>query len=385
MLYDSKNRFETARNEMPRIDTSCIVTSCIETSRAQQACSKMALLSIGLTLTVLCALQSTQPAKAYIEEYIPVSTQDKKQKVSLKTVSDAGLRDGKVVKLAKAEMSLPDNSDDLVFTGRDSSGKKWTLAKTYYGLGSAFFTADLDQNGELDIVILQATGGCGIAPNAVLTTIMFDKSGRPFPTETSGYFSCPDPNWGEKSKTTVIDDLVSFGTDKRAVLICQQLDNAEIRGRSHSYWRIPVYRANNCRWERVLKYRAKSVPMMLRYTNKGNIKVIPPPVPELREYEDLSFTLADEAKCRVGVIKDVQLEEKRIKRLQINSDVYDQPNRNYLQPFLIKDTKDSLELMALDSEKAIKLLQQAVETKTKVRFSKPSKQGVAPTYLWILN
>ncbi len=380
MEYHSKNRFETARSEMPRIETSCI-----ETSRDELACSKMALLSVGLTLTVLCSLQSTQQAEAYIEEYIPVSTQDKKQKVSLKTVSDAGLKDGKVVKLANAEMTLPYNSDDLVFTGKDASGKKWTLAKTYYGLGSAFFTTDLDQNGELDIVILQATGGCGIAPNAVLTTIMFDKSGRPFPTETSGYFSCPDPNWGEKSKTTVIDDLVSFGTDKRAVLICQQLDNAVIRGRSHSYWRIPIYRANNCRWERISKYRNNSVPMMVRYTNKGNVKVIPPPVPALREYEDLSFTRADEGKCMVGLIKDVQLEEKQIKRLQINNDIYDQPNWKYLQPFLIKETQDSLELMALNSEKSINFLQKAVETKTKVRFSKPSKQGVAPTYLWILN
>jgi len=380
MKYDSKDKSETSRDE-----TSRGITSRIETCSDELACSNRALLSVGLTLTVLCSLQSVQQARAYIEEYIPVSVQDKKQKLSLKTVRDAGLKEGKVVKIANAEMTLPADSDDLVIAGKDSSGKKWTLKKTYYGLGSAFFTADLDQNGELDIVILQATGGCGIAPNAVLTTIMFDRSGRPFPAETSGYFSCPDPDWGEKSKTTVLDDLVSLGTDKRAILICQQLDNAEIRGHSHSYWRIPIYRANNCRWERVLKYRAKSVPMMVRYTNKGNVTVIPPPVPALREYEDLSFTRADEAKCRVGVIKDVQLEEKHIKRLQINNDVYDQPNWKYLQPFLIKETKDSLELMALDSEKAIKLLQQAVKTKTKVRFSKPSKPGATPTYLWILN
>jgi len=342
-------------------------------------------LSVVMSITAFCLLQSAPRAMAYIEDYIPISVRDKKQKLSLNTVSDSGLRDGKVVKIASAEMSLPENSDDLVFASKDSTGKKWTLAKTYYGLGSAFFTADLDQNGKLDIVILQATGGCGIAPNAVLTTIMFDKSGRPFPTETAGYFSCPDPDWGQKSKVTVLDDLVTFGADKHAILICQQLDSAEIRGRSHSYWRIPIYRANNGRWERVSNYKNNTVPMMVRYTNKGNLKVIPHPVPVLREYEDLSFTRADETKCRVGVIKDLKLEEKRIKRLQIDNEVYDQPNWKFLQPFLIRETKDCLELMALDSDKSIDLLQKAPEAATRVRYSKPLKKGTAPLYLWILD
>ena len=339
--------------------------------------------AFAAALAFLMALQSALSAHAYLEEYIPVSAADKKQKISLATVSDVGLKDGKTLKIANAEMCLPSDSENLVFNGKDKSGKPWSFTKNYFGLGSAFFTTDLDQNGTNDIVILQATGGCGIAPNAVLTTIMFDKQNNPWPTETYGYFSCADPDWGAKSKTAVIDDLISLGTDKHAAMICQQLDNAEINGRSHSYWRIPIYRANNCRWERVLKYNKQTVPMMVRYTEKGNKKVIPPPVPALREYEDFSFTKADEAKCRRGVIKDLKVEDKRIKRLMIGAEVCNQPLWKYPQPFVIHTTKTSTDLMALDSDRAIALLQKAKSARNEVRYSKPAKRGMAPLYIWI--
>lgn len=334
-------------------------------------------------LACVIGLQSAPSSQAYLEEYIPVSAVDKKRKVTLKTISDVGLKDGKALKIANAEMSLPAEGENVVFAGKDTTGKSWTLTKTYFGLGSAFFTTDLDQNGTTDIVVLQATGGCGIAPNAVLTTIMFDKQNKPWPTESYGYFSCPDPDWGAKSTTAVLDDLITIGTDKHAVLICQQLDHAEIKGLSHSYWRIPMYRANNCRWERVTKYNQNTVPMLVRYTNKGNKKVIPPPVRALREFEDLSFTKADEANCKHGTIRDVKLEEKRLKQLRIGAEVFAQPSWKYSQPFVIHITKNSTDLTTLDSDTSVALLQKAMAAQSEVRYSKSAKRGLAPTYIWI--
>lgn len=323
-------------------------------------------------------------AHAYMEGYTPLSAADKNNKVKLATISDAGLRDGKVLTMAGADVNLPAEGDSIVFTGKDSNGKTWVLSKHYYGLGTSFFTADLDGNGETDIVLLQATGACGIAPPAVLTTILFDKQKRPFPTETSGYFSAADDAWTAKSKTATIDDIIQIGQDKHAIIVCNQLAYAEIKGKSHSYWRTQMYRIADGRWQKLASYNAHRLPMIVRYTQKPNEKVIPTPVPALNTYEDGSFSMLQEKTCKRGRLQEVSFKDDEIAIVKIGTDTFNEPARwGFFQSFVIHSMPEKYEVMSLDIPETKNLLKRWVNEKKQVKYSAPSMKGRFPLYTWV--
>lgn len=323
-------------------------------------------------------------AHAYMEGYTPLAAADKNNKVKLATISDAGLRDGKVLTMASADVNLPAEGDSIVFTGKDSNGKTWVLSKHYYGLGTSFFTADLDGNGETDIILLQATGACGIAPPAVLTTILFDKQKRPFPTETSGYFSAADDAWTAKSKTATINDIIQIGQDKHAVIVCNQLAYAEIKGKSHSYWRTQMYRIADGRWQKLASYKAHRLPMIVRYTQKPNEKVIPTPVPALNTYEDGSFSMLQEKTCKRGRLQEVSFKDDEIAMVKIGTDTFNEPARwGFFQSFVIHATPDKYEVMSLDIPETKNLLKGWTNEKKQVKYSAPSMKGRFPLYTWV--
>lgn len=331
--------------------------------------------------TTAC-LFAAQPTQAYLEGYTPLSASDLKRKVKLTPVDDAGLKEGKTLKIGPAEMIMPADSNDIIFSGRDKKGKPWTLTKTYYGLGTSFFTKDLDCNGTTDIILLQATGGCGIAPPAVLTFILFDKDSRPFPMEMSGYASDYEDRENKK-KVEHIDDLITIGSDQRAVLICNQLDSAQLKNKYGSFWRILLYRANNGRWERITKYKNNVVPMIVRYTSKPNVKVIPNPVASLKSFEDGAFGRAEEKLCVTTKVKKVELEENRVKVLKIEPNLsIDPEGSSFFHPFIIKDTTDKYEIMAMGSDAAEKVMKTLAGKR--VRYSKLGVPPKPPLFLWLL-
>jgi len=342
--------------------------------------------TFAILTTFITAATTISAAHAYLEDYTPLTKQDKRNKIVLKTVSDKGLKDSKPIKIAGAEMVLPTEGDDIVFRGKDKSGKPWTLTKHYHGLGTSFFTRDLDQNGTQDIILLQATGACGIAPPAVITTIMFDKSNRPFPPlEVSGYFAADDDACNAKKPTAKIDDLFTIGSDKRAVLVCNQLDSATVGGRDHSYWRILMYRANSGGWERLKTYNEKTLPMYVRYTMKPNLKTIPPPVPSLKVYDDCALTPTQEKHRQTSQITGIKLnDEGKISRLEMGKTTVDNTSSwPFFQPFLIKDGKDKTEIFAVDSKEGQSLLQEAAKTRASVQFTRPAVAGRYPQYMWL--
>ncbi len=335
----------------------------------------------SLAASAACLI-ATQPSHAYMEGYTPLSASDLKRKVKLTPVDDAGLKEGKTLKIGPAEMMMPAEGNDIIFSGRDKKGKPWTLTKTYYGLGTSFFTKDLDCNGTTDIILLQATGGCGIAPPAVLTFILFDKDFRPFPMEMSGYAS--DYEDRDKKKTVEhIDDLITLGADNRAVLIGTQLDSAQLKNKYGSFWRILLYRANNGRWERITKYKNMNVPMIVRYTSKPNAKVIPNPVASLKTFEDGAFGRAEEKQSLTSKVKNVELEENRVKSLKIEPNLsLDPEGSSFFHPFIIKDRADKYEIIAMGSDAGESVMKTLAGKK--VRFSKLGVSPKPPLFLWLL-
>lgn len=336
-------------------------------------------------LIALSQLIHGQTAFAYLDDYTPLIREDRQRVVRLDTVKDTGLKDGKAVEIASARMSLPAEGNDITFTGKDKNGKPWKLIKQYYGLGTAFFTRDLDCNGTKDIIIIQATGGCGIAPSAVLTFLLFDGNGRPFPMEVSGYFNADEAAWSASKPIATIDDIITIGNDERAVVVCNQLDSAETKGRSHSYFRTILYRAINGRWQRLQNYQDKPVPMIVRYTHRPNQKVIQNPLMVLRSFDDCTFGATEEKACKKGVISKLQLEENgSVKALYITPDFRCEPNRwSFFETFVFRDDRDGFEVCALDSEPAKNWLRSAIDKKQEIRFAPSSNPGSLPLFFWL--
>ncbi len=347
----------------------------------------------ALTLAILLAVLDSGRVNAYLKEYAPLRSSDLKNVFKLKTVSEEGLKQGKTIKIGSAEMKLPKDGDDIIFSGVDNNGKPWTLTKYYYGLGTCYFTGDLDGNRSEDIVLLQATGACGIAPPAVLTALLFDREGRPFPFETSGYFGADDNSWNAKNKFGKIEDLIQIGSDRRAVLICQQLDSSEIGGRNRSYWRNILYRAVNGRWQRISTYEGKSVPMLVRYTFKSNHRVIPPPVPSLKVFDDgvysgtIEGTGRGSQSCKTGKLMSADFTESgEITKIQLDSGTQISSHwRTFFSPFLVHATRKRLDIISLESTKGKAALREAANKKSKIRYFPGSIPGELPLYIWLID
>lgn len=318
-----------------------------------------------------------------MRDYTPISAADKKHAIAVKTVKDIGLRNGKVLNLSGIEVKLTDDEDaDIQFCGIDASKKPWKLTKHYYGLGTALYLADLDRNGVQDIVLLQATGACGIAPPAVLTTILFDSQKRPMPLEVSGYFNATDDDWGESKTTTCIEDLITLGKDKHAILICNQLDSAQVNGRYRSYWRTILYRADRGRWVRLPSYQKKRLPLLVRYTYKPNHKVIPDAVPALSKFDDGGF---DATRVRTGVISKFELDENNnVKSLVISPESFLKPLQwSFFSPFIIRETAAGREIFELSTRQGKALLTEASTRKAHARYLQPTMTQLFPTYIWL--
>ncbi|MBX9669297.1 MAG: hypothetical protein K2X93_16855 [Candidatus Obscuribacterales bacterium] len=337
------------------------------------------------TLAFTTALSSTEveSANALMRDYTPLLKADTSRPLKLQTIKDIGLRQGKVLDISGIEVKLSDDDDpNIQLSGIDANRKPWKLTKHYYGLGTALFVADLDNNGVKDIVLLQSTGACGIAPPAVLTSLMFDKEKRPMPFEVSGYFGTTDEHWDENRPVAFIDDLIRIGNDKHAILVCNQLDSAEVKGRNRSYWRTILYRADNGLWQRVSNYREKRLPMLVRYTYKPNHQVIPPAVPALAKYDDGGY---DKRRVKSGTISKFELDENNnVKSLVIDPDKFSNPLQwSFFSPFIIKDTLGGREIFGLSTRSGKELLREAGSRKRNARYLSPTVTQLFPMYIWL--
>ena len=323
----------------------------------------------------------------YIEDYTPVLPRDRTRKVVLKTVPHK-LTSGEVVKADGVSMKLKDD-DVLLVSGSTKNGKPWTLTKHYFGLGTCIFTADLDLDGVQDLIFLQATGACGIAPPAVLTVIMFDALRRPFPMEVTGYFSADQSSWNAKNKEGTIDDLILVGEDEHAVLICNQLDSALGKDRNRTYWRTLMYQASHASWHLLKSYNGKKLPMLVRYTYKPNSKTIPDPVPALAHFDDGSYGITRDKLCRSGKITGLGFDkddsERALNGIKIDTKLFKETDRwkSFFSSFIIRDGADSYDVLSLDTKDGAKLLRTCQENGTMVRYLPRSIPDGLPLYLWI--
>lgn len=189
---------------------------------------------------------------AYVKRYLPLGEAELARRVHQQQIP-IEFEAGATARFGNAVIRL-DEHGRLLINGRDRAGLEWSFEGHWDFFGGGFYTADLDNNGTLDLIFASNTSGVGWSPSMHIVTLMFDHHGRPVPCEMDGYFEI-DKNG--------VKDLVDIDGDGRAELIRQAYDDG--------YWITSLYEARESRWHLVKgTHGQRSFPLYTRFTNKPN-------------------------------------------------------------------------------------------------------------------
>ncbi len=96
-----------------------------------------------------------------------------------------GQADKKVFHIGKITVRMLPQAR-LQVEGVDGRGGRWTLELSNQPAGCSLWRADLDRNGQEDVIIITSDATSG--PGVEVTLIMIDADGRPVPWQAFGYF-----------------------------------------------------------------------------------------------------------------------------------------------------------------------------------------------------
>jgi hypothetical protein len=139
----------------------------------------------------------------------------------------------------------------LDLKGRTKLGKYWKLSLAITAAGTETIEADLDGNGEKDLIVVMFTAACGIAPNAQLALVMFDKHRTPRVYDIRGDFFV--------DKDGSLEDLRKLPGRRGAVLIQQTLAGYWDVNGGKNFWRTTMWQAKSCNWIGLTHFGTPSV------------------------------------------------------------------------------------------------------------------------------
>jgi hypothetical protein len=264
---------------------------------------------------------------------------------------------------------------NLIAYGKDKNGNNWRVVISVISgiMPVDFYTADIDKNSNIDVVIMMPTGGNGLAPTVHIFVLMFDVQGRPIPFEADGYF---------ESFEDGIDSLVDMNGDGRTELIYMNF--------SDGYWITNIYVCQNSRWSRVQgAFGKRKYPLFTRFTNQPNDKpVIPMPnrhpfAPNLSNDEPLqtgfltSFNIPEGSS---GPDVKLTIEDSNGKPLQCTPDYWHDSAR------VILDSPTGRQIAHLagdDKENASTILKPIIEKRIKIfLYGQRYADKCSPEIVW---
>jgi hypothetical protein len=210
---------------------------------------------------LLLSVASVTTAQSVNGDYLPFP-KSRLRRFPLKRHELAGFRGERPFVVSGVRLREEERAEgsELVFSGRDRSGREWEVRTDGLSYPEALYVGDLDRNGVRDLVLAAGTGGNGLAPPRHLIFLTFDRTGRPHLLEATGYF---DPRESD------IFDLADFDGDGRAELLFMVYDDG--------YWITNLYRLRDARWSRVEgRFAGLSFPLYTRFTRRPNHRPVRP-------------------------------------------------------------------------------------------------------------
>jgi hypothetical protein len=88
-----------------------------------------------------------------------------------------------------ATFSIMNQGTELLIRGKDLTGNAWNAILPVTGLGCDIFQADLDGNGQQDLIIYAPGIGDKGSYDTHLTILLFDRNAKPYPWQAIGRFT----------------------------------------------------------------------------------------------------------------------------------------------------------------------------------------------------
>jgi len=296
---------------------------------------------------------------AYVKDYLPLNDTE----LSLRFPQHVLRRNfvpGMHVRFGSTTISFLESTDEIQFSGVDYSGKPWTVTTFGSPIEGGLYSADLDHNGTVDLIYASDTGGVGLAPRMTVLTILFDKTGRPVPSEMDGYFEIDDHG---------LKDLVDLDQDGRAELIRQAFDDG--------YWITSLYEARDAHW-RLIKgqYASRTFPLYTRFTKRPN-RIPTTPHASRHPIED---DLSNDATSYSGTLTAIHwadIQESKDPELDLSDGTVCKPVAGDSTMFVVLDGPDGRTVASLGvSEVAHALLETILKSKLTVQFKGKRRYAV---------
>ncbi|WP_298608968.1 hypothetical protein [uncultured Thiothrix sp.] len=329
-------------------------------------------LSIGLILT---SFFSAVPSYAFFDDYLPLSAAETQKRVPIKHLGT--LEPSKLIsplQLGNYQVQLSTRSEEeLVLSGTTTSQGKWSVVLDSPSaiFPTEVYQADLDSNGQQDLILLKPTGANGLAPSQHLSVLTFDTTGQVSLWQVEGYFA---------SDKKGIVDFLDLNNNGRAELVFMAYGDG--------YWQTALYEAKEGKWTQVHgKFAGKTYPLLTRFTFKPNHNIAHPSKPITLE----PVSLATDQALLSGYLKSYQwadINQSEDISLLIQTDkglVKCQPSSWYSLFRLVLDKPKAREIVSLAApSKTIQaVLQEAITKKYPLKvFGQRSIEGCSPEELW---
>src|SRR5437016_11195198 len=109
---------------------------------------------------------------AYMKRYLPLDEKELALRFPQHVVR-SNFTQSMSVRIGSTTVRFLEPANEIQFAGKDLSGKSWTITADAMR-GGGLYSADLDQNGIIDLIYPSYTGGNGLAPSMHVLTLLFD-------------------------------------------------------------------------------------------------------------------------------------------------------------------------------------------------------------------
>ena len=319
-------------------------------------------------LTTIIALLLPTTGTAYMKNYLPLTVSETSHRFPQRVLRSKFVQGMSAARIGSATVRFVEESNEIRFAGVDAAGKPWTVTADAMR-GGALYSADLDNSGTMDLIYAAYTGGNGLAPPMHVLTLLFDKTGRPVPSEMDGYFEIDEHG---------LLDLIDLDADGRAELIRQAYDDG--------YWITSAYEARDAHWHRISgQHAARLFPIYTRFTNRAN-RVATTPAPGRHPAEDDLSNDTMAYSGRLTAVHWANVSQSENPELDLSDGTVCTPAAWYSSMVVVSDTVDGRKAATLGApQEAHRLLSEimranvGVEVKGHRRNSVTGDQKSKPT------
>lgn len=284
--------------------------------------------------------------------YLPLKDSDTAHRFPQRVLRTNFVQGMSALRVGSTTVRFMEETGEIQFSGFDAAHKPWTVTAAAM-FGGGLYTADLDHDGTVDLIYAAYTGGNGLAPPMHVVTLLFERNGRPVPSEIDGYFEIDEHG---------LADLIDLDGDGRAELIRQAYDDG--------YWITSDYEARDAHWHRISgEHASRTFPIYTRFTNRTN-RVPTTPSPGRHPVEDDLSNNTTIYSGRLSAVHWADVSQCENPELALSDGTVCTPVAWYSSMIVVRDTADGRRAATLGApEEAHRLLNEIMRAKLEVKLS----------------